>query len=113
MTGLRNRVCLIGFLGQDPEVKNLDGGKMVANVRLATSDSYKNSSGEKVENTQWHSLSMWGNLAEVANSYLKKGSEVAVDGRIVYRTYEDKDGITRQVTEIVVNDMLMLGKKGK
>lgn len=109
MNNLRNRVQLIGNLGMDPEVKKLDSGRMLAKLSLATSDSYKNSEGEKVTDTQWHNLVAWGKTAEIAEKYLKKGNRVVVEGKLVSRSYEDKEGIKRYVTEVVVSEFLMIG----
>lgn len=109
MNNLRNRVQLIGNLGMDPEMKKLDSGRMLAKLSLATSDSYKNSEGEKVTDTQWHNLVAWGKTAEIAEKYLKKGNRVAVEGKLVSRSYEDKEGIKRYITEVVVSEFLMLG----
>ena len=111
MNTLKNKVQLIGNLGADPEVKTLDSGKIVAKMSLATSDTYKKSSGEKVSETQWHNLVAWGKTAEIAGKYLKKGNRVAIEGRLANRTYEDKNGVKRYVTEVIVNDLLMLGVK--
>ena len=110
MKNLRNRVNLIGNLGADPEIKKFDTGKKFAKLLLATNGSYKNGEGKKVEDTQWHNLIVWEGLADVAEKYLKKGKEIAVEGRLNYRSYEDSDGNTRYVTEIIVSDLLMLGK---
>ncbi|MCK4464804.1 MAG: single-stranded DNA-binding protein [Bacteroidales bacterium] len=111
MINLRNRVNLIGNLGTDPEVRHFDGGKTVANIRIATSDSYKNSDGEKVTNTQWHNLVAWGSTALFVEKYLKKGNEIAIEGKLVHRSYEDKEGNKRYVTEVMVNEILMLRSK--
>ncbi|MBL4672322.1 MAG: single-stranded DNA-binding protein [Arenicella sp.] len=111
MKNLQNKVQLIGNLGADPEVKELTDGKTVAKLSLATSNTYKKASGEKVTETQWHNLVAWGKLAEITGKYLNKGSRVAIEGRLVNRTYDDKKGIKRYVTEIVINDLLMLGDK--
>lgn len=108
MNSLRNRVQLIGNLGQDPEIKTLESGKKVAHFTIATNDSYKNSEGQKVEETTWHNIVAWNGLAERATKYLKKGNEVAIDGRLVYRNYEDKKGVTKYITEIVISEMLFL-----
>ncbi len=108
MKNLRNRVTLIGNLGVNPEIKKLESGKKFAKLTLATNGSYKNSKGEKVEDTQWHNLIAWEGLAEVAEKYLKKGKEIAVEGRLNYRSYEDADGQKKYITEIIVNDLLML-----
>ncbi len=112
MTALRNRVQLIGNLGQDPEIKTLESGKKVAHFTLATNDGYKNSDGQKVEETTWHNIVAWNGIAETASRFLKKGREVAVEGRLVYRSYEDKKGVTKNITEIVLNDLLLLRGKG-
>ena len=111
MTNLKNSVKLIGHLGKDPEVKTFDSGKKMATFTIATSDSYKNPKGEKVQDTQWHNLVIWGKLADVAGQYLKKGSEIAIEGKLVHRTYETSAGEKRYITEINVNEMLMLGRK--
>jgi len=111
MINLRNRVNLIGNLGTDPEVRHLDGGKTVANIRIATSDSYKNPDGEKVTNTQWHNLVAWGSTALFVEKYLKKGNEIAIEGKLVHRSYEDKEGNKRYVSEVMVNEILMLRSK--
>jgi len=108
MNGLRNKVMLVGNLGQDPEIKNLESGKKVVHFTLATKDDYKNSDGQKVKETTWHNITAWNGLAETASKFLKKGQEVLVEGRIVYRTYEDKKGVTKNVTDIVLSDLLLL-----
>jgi single-strand DNA-binding protein len=111
MTSLKNSVKLIGHLGKDPEVKTFESGKKMASFSIATTDSYKNLKGEKVQDTQWHNLVIWGKLADVASQYLKKGSEVAIEGKLVHRAYETSEGQKRYITEINVHDMLMLGRK--
>ncbi len=108
MSSLRNRVNLIGNLGQDPEIKNLDSGKKLTKFTLATTEEFKNAEGQKVKETTWHNIVAWNGLAELAGRYLKKGGQVAVEGRIVYRNYEDKNGVTKYVTEIVIHDLLFL-----
>ena len=107
-SSLRNKVTLIGNLGQDPQIKDLENGRKVAHFTLATHDGYKNADGQKIEETTWHNIVAWNGLAETATRFLKKGREVALEGRIVYRTYEDKKGIAKNVTEIVLNDFLFL-----
>jgi single-strand DNA-binding protein len=109
MKSLRNSVQLIGRLGKDPEVKTFNNSKK-ASFTLATTDSYKNQKGEKVEETQWHNIVIWGKLAGVAEKYLKKGQEIAVEGRLIHRQYES-NGEKRNISEINVNDLLMLGSK--
>jgi len=111
MSNLRNNVQLIGRLGNDPEVRTFDSGKKKASFSIATSESYKNQKGEKVQDTQWHNVVIWGKLAEVAGQYLKKGTEVAVQGKLVHRDYETAAGEKKYITEINVSDMVMLGSK--
>ena len=114
MNSLKNKVQLIGYLGQDPETKTIESGKKVTHFTIATDDGYKNSDGQKVNETTWHNIVAWNGLAGLADKYLKKGRQVAVEGRIVYRTYEDKKGATRNITEIVLNDLAFLNDgKGK
>ena len=111
MNALRNRVQLIGRLGQDPEVKQTKNGRTLARFSLATSEIYKNSQGERTEETQWHPIVVWGERAETVSKYLRKGKEVALEGKLVHRTYDDTDGNKKYITEVVVNEFLMLGKK--
>jgi single-strand DNA-binding protein len=110
MKSMRNSVHLIGHLGKDPEIKTFNGDKKRASFSIATNDSYKNHKGEKVQETQWHNVVIWGKLADLVEKYLKKGQEVAIEGRLVHRVYETQ-GEKRFVTEISVNDFLMLGGK--
>ena len=110
MKSLRNSVQLIGRLGKDPEVKTY-GEKKKAYFSIATTDAYKNQKGEKIKDTQWHNVIIWGKLAGVAEKYLKKGNEVAVEGKLVHRVYETTAGEKRYITEINVNDFVMLGGK--
>lgn len=113
MSTMKNRVTLIGNLGVDPEVRTTENGKKWTHFTLATNDGFKNSDGQKVTETTWHNIVAWNGLAETATKFLRKGNEVAVEGRIVYRTYEDKNGATKQTTEIVLSDLALLrnGKK--
>ena len=111
MSNLRNKVILIGHLGNDPEIKNLESGSKVANFSLATNDYYKDPQGERVENTQWHYLVAWNKTAEILEKYVKKGQEVAVEGKLTNRSYDDKEGNKRYVTEVLVNELVLLGKK--
>lgn len=111
MYALKNKVQLIGNLGQNPEIKTLDGGKKLARFNIATNESYRNASGEKIIETQWHNLVAFGKLAEIVEKYMIKGSEVAVEGKLTYRSYNDKEGNKRNFTEIQVNELLMLGEK--
>ncbi|MCK7589661.1 single-stranded DNA-binding protein [Subsaxibacter sp. CAU 1640] len=110
MSTLRNKVQLIGNLGNDPEIINLESGKKLAKFSIATNESYKNAKGEKVTDTQWHNVVAWGTTAKIAESYLTKGKEVAVEGKLTSRSYETKDGDKRYITEIVCSELMMLGK---
>lgn len=111
MNNLRNRVQLIGHVGNDPEVKNLDSGSKLARLSVATNESYRNDKGERVTNTEWHNVVAWNKTAEIIENYVKKGKEVAIDGKLTTRSWEDKDGIKRYSTEVVCNEILMLGNK--
>ncbi|PJA10008.1 MAG: single-stranded DNA-binding protein [Flavobacteriales bacterium CG_4_10_14_0_2_um_filter_32_8] len=111
MNSLRNKVQLIGHLGNNPEIVNLEKGNKLAKFSIATNESYKNSKGETIKETQWHNLIAWGKTAEIIEKYLQKGNEVAIEGKLVNKNYDDKDGNKRYVTEIVVNELLMLGGK--
>ena len=111
MNTLRNKVLLIGNLGNKPEIKTLDSGKKLAKFSIATNDSYKNAQGEKITDTQWHNLVAWNKTAEIVEKYLEKGKEVAIEGKLTSRSYEDKDGTKKYITEVVVNELLLLGSK--
>lgn len=111
MNALRNSVRLIGHLGDAPKVRKLDSGKTVANFSIATNEIYLDQQGNKQSETTWHRLVAWGQPAKVVENYLKKGSEVAVEGKLTNRSYQDKNGETHFVTEIVVNSLLLLDKK--
>jgi single-strand DNA-binding protein len=113
MRNLRNSVQLIGNVGSAPEVKTLDSGRVKTTCSIATNSAFKNQKGEKVEETQWHNLVFWGKLAEVVNQYVKKGSEIAIEGKLVHRAYETAKGEKRYITEISVNDLVMLGSNRK
>ncbi len=106
-----NKVILVGRLGKDPETRYMTNGEAVANVTLATSENWKDKSGEKQEKTEWHNLVFYRRLAEVAGEYLKKGSQIYVEGKIQTRKWQDKEGKDRYTTEIIVNEMQMLGGK--
>lgn len=110
MNALRNSVQLIGNLGQDPEIVNLESGSKLAKFSIATTDSYKNAKGEKIEDTQWHNIVAWGKTAEIVEHYLTKGKQVAVEGKLTHRSYETQEGVKRYITEIKCNELLMLGK---
>jgi len=113
MSSMQNKVQLIGNLGKDPEVKNLTSGKIKANFSLATSENYINRQGEKVTETQWHNIVAWGKIAEIAENYLQKGNKVAIEGKLVHRVYDDKDGNKKYITEVVANSVMMLDSKPK
>lgn len=110
MNALRNKVQLIGRLGQDPEIRTLEGGKKVAHFNVATNESYRNAEGTKIDETTWHSIVAWNGLAELSSKFLSKGREVCIEGRISYRSYTDKNGVQRNVTEIVATDLVMLSQ---
>ena len=109
MYALKNKVQLIGNLGNAPEVKTTENGKKLARFSVATNESYRNASGEKVTETTWHNLVAWGKVAEIAEKYLTKGKEVAIEGKLTNSSYTDKDGIKRYSTEVLVNEILMFG----
>jgi single-strand DNA-binding protein len=111
MNALRNKVSLIGNLGNDPEITAFENGNKVARFNLATNESYKNKQGERIENTQWHTVVAWNSLAKIIEDYVKKGQEIALEGKLVQRSYESKSGEKRFVTEIEMKDILLLGKK--
>lgn len=113
MNNLKNRVQLIGHLGADPEIKTFESNKKVARLSLATNDEYTNKEGQEVKQTQWHQLVVWGKLAEVVEKYVKKGEEIAIEGKLTYRSWDDKDGKSHNITEIVVHELLMLSGKPK
>lgn len=108
MKNLRNSVLLIGHLGQDPDIRKLQNGKIMARLNLATNETYKKSNGDKVTTTQWHRCIAWGRTAEIMESFLKKGKEVAVRGKLTYNSYEDKNGIMRSSTQILISEFVML-----
>lgn len=110
MNSIKNKVTLIGNIGNAPEIKSLDNNKKVARVSLATNEVYKNQKGEKVLETTWHNVVLWGSLAEIAEKMLKKGSEIAIDGKLVNRNYTDKEGVKKCITEIQANQLILLGK---
>ncbi len=109
MSTIRNKVQLIGNVGNAPQVKNLESGKKVASFSIATNEFYKNSKGEKVQNTQWHNIVAWGKTAEIVEQYAGKGKKIAIDGKLSSRSYETSEGKKRYVTEIVANEILLLG----
>ena len=110
MNAMKNKVQLIGHVGNDPEIKTFGEGKKVANISLATNESYTNAKGEKVEETQWHKVKAWGKVADIIEKYVTKGKEICVEGKLTYSDYLDKNGEKRYVTEVVISDILLLGK---
>lgn len=110
MNAMKNKVQLIGHVGQEPEIKIFGEGKKVANITLATNDFYTNDKGEKVEQTEWHRITAWGKIADIIEKYVPKGKEIAIEGKLTHRSYDDKDGNKRYVTEVVAHDILLLGK---
>lgn len=111
MSTLKNKVQLIGNVGNMPEITNLESGKKVAKFSIATNEHYKDSKGEKQSNTYWHNIIGWGKIAEIIEKYVVKGKEVAVEGKLTSRSYEDKDHVTRYITEVVISEILLLGSK--
>ena len=109
MYALKNKVQLIGNLGNAPEVKTTESGKKLARFSVATNESYRNAKGEKVTETTWHNLVAWGKVAEIAEKYLTKGKEVAVEGKLINRSYTDKEGNKKYISEVEVNEILMFG----
>jgi len=111
MYAFKNRVQLIGNLGNKPEIKTMESGRKLAQFNLATSENFKNSKGESVKETQWHRLVAWGKVAEVAEKYLDKGKAVVVEGKLVSRSYNDKEGKKKYISEVQVNEVMLLGAK--
>ena len=110
MNGLRNSVRLVGNLGMDPEVKSFENNRKLAKVSIATNESYKNDKGERITDTQWHNLILWGVQAKQAEDLLKKGDEIVVEGKLSSRSYVDKDGNKKYITEVVVNDFVKVSR---
>ena len=111
MSTLRNKVQLIGNVGQEPTITNLESGKKAARLSIATNEHYKNAQGEKQTDTNWHTLVAWGKTAEIIEKFVSKGKEIAIEGKLSSRTYDDKEGNKRYVTEVVVSEILLLGSK--
>ncbi|SFU17422.1 single-strand binding protein [Algoriphagus locisalis] len=111
MNTLRNKVQLIGRLGSKVEIKNLEGGKTLGKVSLATNEYYKNQKGERVEETTWHNIIAWGKQAELLDKYSDKGSEIAIEGKLSNRSYEDKEGNKRYISEVIVQSILLMGER--
>lgn len=110
MNAIRNKVQLIGRVGQDPEILNLETGKKLAKFSIATHENFTNAKGEKVENTEWHNVVAWGKTADIVEQFVNKGKEIAIEGKLTNRSWEDKEGNKRYTTEIVCNEMLLLSK---
>ena len=107
---MKNSVQLIGNVGQEPEIKTLETGRKLANITIATNDVYYKENGDKVEKTEWHRVTAWGKTAEIIEEYVTKGKEVAVEGKLTHRSYDDKEGNKRYITEVVINEILLLSK---
>ncbi|WP_348798239.1 single-stranded DNA-binding protein [Flavobacterium adhaerens] len=110
MNAMKNRVQLIGNVGNEPEIKTFEGGKKKASLNIATSDSYKNEKGERVEQTEWHTVIAWGKTAEIIEKFVTKGKQIALEGKLTHRSYDDKNGEKRYITEVLINEIMLLGK---
>jgi single-strand DNA-binding protein len=110
MNTLRNKVQLIGHVGNAPEILTMESGKKLAKFSIATNETYKNNKGEKITDTQWHNIVAWGKTAELIENYVPKGKEIGLEGRLTSRSYDDKDGVKKYVTEVICNEVLLLGK---
>lgn len=108
MNALRNKVQLIGHVGNEPEIKILEGGKRVAKFTIATNEVYYNENKEKITDTQWHNVVAWGKVAEIIENFVNKGKEIGVEGKLTHRSYDDKEGNKRYYTEVVANELLLL-----
>ena len=113
MNNLRNRVQLIGHLGMNPEIKTLESGTKLAKFSIATNETYKNTKGEKITDTEWHHVVAWNKTAELAEMFLEKGKEVAIEGKLTTRSWDDEKGVKKYMTEIVCNEILFLGSKNQ
>ena len=111
MYALKNKVQLIGNLGNAPEIKSIESGKKIARFSIATNENYRNAKGEKVTETTWHNLVAWGKVAELAEKFLQKGTEVVIEGKLINRSYTDKDGIKKYISEVQVNEILLFNSK--
>ena len=109
MSTLKNKVQLIGNVGQEPTITTLENGKKVVRLSLATNENYKNGNGEKQTDTNWHNIVAWGKTADIIEKYVNKGKEIAVEGKLTSRSYEDKESVKRYVTEVVVSEILLMG----
>ncbi|SFN52535.1 single-stranded DNA-binding protein [Salegentibacter flavus] len=111
MSTLRNKVQLIGNVGREPEIVNLESGKKIAKFPIATNEHYKNGAGEKITDTQWHNIVAWGKTAELVEKYVGKGKEVGIEGKLTNRSWDDKEGKMHFITEVVCNELLLMGNK--
>ena len=111
MNSLKNKVQLIGNLGQNPEIISFENGNKLAKLVMATNESYKDLKGERITNTQWHNLIAWGKTADIIEKYLKKGQEIAIEGKLIHESFEGKDGIKRQASKVQISELVMLGNK--
>lgn len=111
MNAIKNKVQLVGNLGMNPEIKTLEGGKKLAKMSIAVNDSYKNSKGERVTETNWHNLVAWGKTVDVVEKHLSKGTEVAIEGKLISKSYTDKEGKKRYKTEVQINELLVIDSK--
>ena len=107
---MKNRVQLIGHVGQEPEIKNLEGGKKLANISIATNEVYYRENGDKVEQTQWHRVTAWGKTVDIIEKFVTRGTHVALEGKLTHRSYDDKDGNKRFITEVIANEILLISK---
>ena len=113
MKSLRNQVQLIGRLGADPEMREFSNGNQKVSINIATSDTYKNKGGDQITDTQWHNVVAWNGTGKYIHKYMTKGTEVMIQGKLTHSSYEDKNGITRYVTEVVADQVMILSKKEK
>ena len=111
MNSLKNKVQLIGNLGQNPEIISFENGNKLAKLVMATNESYKDLKGERITNTQWHNLIAWGKTADIIEKYLKKGQEIAIEGKLIHESFEGKDGIKRQASKVQISELVMIGSK--
>jgi single-strand DNA-binding protein len=111
MYALKNKVQLIGNLGNAPEIKSIESGKKMARFSIATNENYRNAKGEKITETTWHNLVAWGKVAELAEKFLQKGTEVVIEGKLINRSYTDKEGVKKYVSEVQANELLLFGSK--
>ena len=105
---MKNSVQLIGHVGQEPEIKNLEGGKKLANISIATNEVYYKDNGDKVEQTQWHRVTAWGKTADIIERFVTKGKEIAIEGKLTHRSYDDKNGEKRYITEVIVKEIVLI-----